>query len=51
MKTVYILKEHIMNGTVTMNTMVSGFTTRELAEKVKSDVEEANKDVNTDNFN
>lgn len=44
MKTIYTLKTSAYNGTVTMMTMVSSFLTKELAEKVKQTVDEANKD-------
>ena len=42
MKTLYILKQNLMNGTVTMKTMVSAFTDKEVAEKAKKAVIMAN---------
>lgn len=42
MKTLYILKQNMMNGTVTMRTVVSAFTDKDVAEKAKKAVILAN---------
>ena len=44
MKKIFTLETSAYNGTVTMMTMVSSFLTKELAEKAKQAVDEANKD-------
>lgn len=45
MKKIYTLTTSVMNGTVTMQHVAVSFSTRELAEKAKAAVEEANKNV------
>lgn len=45
MKKIYTLTTSLMNGTVTMKHSSSSFATRELAEKAKAAVDEANKDA------
>lgn len=45
MKKIYTLRTSLMNGTVTMQNVSSSFSTRELAEKAKVAVDEANKDA------
>ena len=47
-KKVYILTQSVLNGTVTMNVYCSVFTTKELAEKTRDAVIEAN-EKNGDN--
>lgn len=42
MKTVYILKQNMMNGTFTMRTVVSAFTDKNVAEKTRKAVILAN---------
>ena len=42
MKTLYLVTTKIMNGTVCMNTLVSAFTSKELAEKTKQAADIAN---------
>ena len=44
---IYTLVCSIMNGTVTMSTEVTGYTTRELAEETKAAVDKANEDPNS----
>ena len=43
MKTYYTLITQFMNGTVTMHTDIASFTSKELAEKTKDAVVNANK--------
>jgi len=43
MKTIYILEQRIMNGTVTLDIMTSGFATKELAERCEKALAEQNK--------
>lgn len=45
MKKIYTLTTSLMNGTVTMQCSSSSFLTKELAEKAKAAVDEANKDA------
>lgn len=45
MKKIYTLRTSLMNGTVTMQNVSSSFSTRELAEKAKAAVDEANKEA------
>lgn len=45
MKKVFTFKQAIMNGTVTMQTIVCSFTSKVLAEKTRQAVIEANKDI------
>lgn len=45
MKKVFTFKQAIMNGTVTMQTIVCSFMTKELAEKTRQAVIEANKNI------
>lgn len=45
MKKIYTLTTSLMNGTVTMQHVSSSFATKELAEKAKAAVEEANKNA------
>ena len=42
MKKIFTFNQRLMNGTVTMQSQVACFTSRELAEKVKQAVLEAN---------
>lgn len=49
-KKVYILTQSVMNGTVTMNVYCSVFATKELAEKTKKAVIEANENNNDNSF-
>lgn len=44
-KKVYILTQSVLNGTVTMNVYCSVFATKELAEKTKEAVIEANENT------
>ena len=46
MKKIFTFNQRLMNGTVTMQSQVAAFTSRELAEKTKQAVIEAN--FNTD---
>lgn len=50
MKTIYTLKTHLMNGTVTMMTAVSNFTDKETAEEALKVIEEANKENGNDTW-
>ena len=49
-KKVYILTQSVLNGTVTMNVYCSVFATKELAEKTKEAVIEANENANSPSF-
>lgn len=44
MKKIYTLTTRLMNGTITMQHCSTSFSTKELAEKAKAAVDEANKD-------
>ena len=46
MKKVFVFRQSLMNGTVTMSTSVSAFTNRELAEQTHRDVIAANSQRN-----
>lgn len=45
MRKIYTLKTSMMNGTVTMCTQCSSFSSKELAEKAKQAVADTNKEV------
>lgn len=49
-KKVYILMQSVLNGTVTMNVYCSVFATKELAEKTKEAVIEANENTKSSSF-
>ena len=49
-KKVYILTQSVLNGTVTMNVYCSVFTTKELAEKTRDAVIEANENNRDKSF-
>lgn len=49
-KKVYILTQSVLNGTVTMNVYCSVFATKELAEKTKEAVIEANENAKSPSF-
>ena len=54
MKSVFLLEQKIFKGTILMATINTGFSTKELAEKVLQSTKKANEDsefINTYNIN